>query len=281
MAYTEKALRFTFSGAVSGDFTASGLRAYASIQSTEGKLGNTAQVKIWGLAMDQMNRFSSTISAGVGVDEFNLVIEAGDMGGQLSKVIDSSIWRSYIDLSGAPESAFVVSVAGIHDAATPNASQSWQGQRNAEDLIAAVAAGTYTVTNNGAHAVLRNPSVQADSILNQVQELASAAGFQLSRGIGDAIVIWPKGGTIDSVVIDIGPNTDPQMVGYPVFYESGIIVTSVYNPEIQIGRQMNVTGSIITKANGKWSIVNVQHELATMLPKAPWFTTALLAAPAS
>jgi hypothetical protein len=281
VSFAERVLRFTFSGAQSGSFSAAGLRAAANIQATDGKLGVTAQVKIWGLSIDQMNNYSSTISAGVGVDEFNLIIEAGDLGGQLSKVIDSPIWRSYIDLSGAPDSAFVVSVAGIFAAAKPNASQSWQGTKNAEDLISAVTAGTYTVINNGAHAVLQNPSVQADSILNQAQELASAAGFQLSWGIGNTLMIWPKNGTIDDVVIDIGPNTDPRMVGYPQFYQSGIIVTSLYNQEIQVGRQMNVVGSIITKANGKWSIVDVQHNLTTMLPKGPWFTTAMLAAPAT
>ena len=65
------------------------------------------------------------------------------------------------------------------------------------------------------------------------------------------------------------------MVGYPVFWELGIIVTSLYNPEIQIGRQMNIISSI-PNANGLWKIIRVQHELTTMIAKGPWFTTATL-----
>lgn len=239
-----------------------------------------AQVKIWGLSLAQMNAYSSTISAGVGTDQFNLIIEAGDLGGNLSQVINSLIWRSYIDLSGIPDSAFIVSVVGIYSASNPNDSQSWSGPRNAEDLIKALCAGTYTVQNHDAHQVLRNPSVPADSIVNQVQELADAANFQLTWGVDNTLSIWPKGGTIDAVVIDVGPNTDPEMVGYPTFWEAGIIVTSLFSTEIQVGRQMNVTSSI-PKANGRWQIIQVQHDLTTMLSKGPWFTTAILAAPSS
>jgi hypothetical protein len=41
---------------------------------------------------------------------------------------------------------------------------------------------------------------------------------------------------------------------------------------------MEVVGSILTKANGIWKIVGVQHDLTTMLNKGPWFTTAHLSA---
>lgn len=280
MSFAEREMRFTFSGAQSGNFSAAGLRAAASIQAFQGKQGVLAQVKVWGLSLAQMNAYSSTISAGVGADQFNLVIEAGDIGGDLSQVINSLIWRSFIDLSGIPDSAFNVSVVGIYSAANPNDAQSWSGSQNAEDLIRALCAGTYTVKNNGAHQVLQHPSVSADSIVNQVQDIASQANFQLTWGVGNTLSIWPQGGTIDEVVIDVGPNTDPEMVGYPNFWEAGIIVTSLFNPEIQVGRRMNVTSSI-PKANGHWQIIQVQHDLTTMLNKGPWFTTAMLAAPGS
>jgi hypothetical protein len=314
MSYTRKALRFTFSGAdpavpaaassalvgtpglatiVSaagtaaaspfGSFTASGLRAIASIQSYSGPLGVQAQVKIWGLSMAQMNKYSTVIPSAINAELPNarLIIEAGDLGGNFSTVIDASIFQSSIDLTAVPDSAFSVSVAGIYAAANTNGAQSWQGPQNAEDLINALCAGTYVVHNNGAHEVLQNPSVPADSIINQVEDIASQAGFQWSWGLGNVLNIWPENGTIDDVVVDVGPSTDPEMVGYPVFWLLGLIITSLYNPEIQVGRQMNVVGSSLAKANGFWKIQNVRHELSTMLPNGPWFTTAILAAPGS
>jgi hypothetical protein len=277
MAFSEKELRFTFSGAVEGSFSASGLRAAANIQSTEGTLSVSAQVKIWGLSLAQMNAYSTRISAGINdeIPDANLVIEAGELGSSLSQVIDAPIWQSYIDLSGAPDSAFVVNVSSISDLATPAASQSQRGAQNAEDLIEAICAGVgLTFQNNGnAHCILRNPCTYG-SALKQLDTIARAAGFHWIRN-GSTLSIWSDDGTIDDVVIDVGPNTDPKMVGYPTFYENGIIVTSLFNPQVQVGRQMNVISNL-KNANGLWGITSVQHNLTSMLPKGPWFTTATL-----
>jgi hypothetical protein len=279
MSFTEKVMRFTFSGATSGNFSAAGLRAAASIQATEGVIGVTAQVKIWGLSMDQMNNFSSDTPSSVSSDipDANLVIEAGDLGQPLVKVIDAPIWASYIDLSGSPDSCFVVSCTGIEDLATPIAAQSQPGAQNAEDLIANVcAAGSLTFDNSaGAHGVLRNQTTYG-SPLRQIATIANAARFRWKIS-GKTVSIWPQNGAVDDVVVDVGPNTDPKMVGYPTYWVNGIYVTSLFNQQVQIGRQMKVVGSSIPKANGKWQIVQVQHDLTTMMPKGPWFTTATLA----
>ena len=280
MSFAQRDLKFTFSGAPTGSFSASGLRAAASILATEGDLGVTGQVKIWGLSMGQMNRYS-TVNPSAIPDELpdaNLIIEAGNLGGGLSKAIDGPIWQSYIDLGDAPDSAFVVSMASIADAATTVGPQSQPGDQKAEDLIASLcAAAGFTFSNSStsrASCVLRNQSTYG-SALYQISKIATAAGFRWTRD-GSAISIWAADGTIDDVVIDVGPNTDPKMVGYPRYYEAGIIVTSLYNPQIQIGRMMNVTSSI-PKANGIWQIIEVQHDLTTMIAKGPWFTTAKLA----
>ncbi len=277
MSFEQRVLKFTFSGDQVGTLGIQGLRAAANIQVASGKTGVNAQVKIWGLTLAQMDNYSSRISAGPALGKFNAVIEAGVLGGPLSTVINGPIIRSYVDLGSVPESAFVVSIAGLYEAANPNPGQSFKGPYNAEDVISALCAGTYTVVNNGAHAVLRNPNVTADSIINQVLEIANHAGFRVSLATtSNTISIWPKNGTIDNQVIDLGPSTDPELVGYPTFTETGLIVTSLYNPEIFVGRNINLKSSI-PKANGLWQIVYAWHDLTTMIPKGPWFTSAMLA----
>lgn len=277
MSFTEKVLRFTFSGAQSGSFSAAGLRAAANIQRYPGRAGTTAQVKIWGLTLDQMNAYSSVIPALVAAEQFNLVIEAGDLGQQLTQLLSGPILRSFIDLTGAPDSAFNVTMIDTFLAATPIAAQSQPGAKKAEDLIASLcaAAGFDPLQNNGAHAVLNNQSTYGSAI-QQISRIADAANFRWSRN-GRKISIWPKDGAIDDVTIDVGPSTDPEMVGYPTYWENGIYVTSLFNQQTQVGRQMNVVGSSIPKANGRWQIIQVQHDLTTMMPKGPWFTTATLA----
>lgn len=279
MAFTEKSLQLTFSGAASGILSVSGLRAIANVQASEGRLGSQAQVKIWGLSMGQMNSYSTKLSAGVGVDQFEIVIEAGDLGSNLTSVVQAPIWQSYIDLGDAPESAFVVNATGIYLGTTTLAAQSRPGAQNAEALIASLcAAAGLTFSNpSGARAVLRNQSTYG-SALDQIDQIADAAQFGWTLN-GNTIVIWTRGKPVDNTVIDVGPGTTPRMVGYPQFWEQGIIVTSLFNPQVHLHQQMNVIGSTLKNANGLWDIVNVQHSLSTMVDRGPWFTTAILSAP--
>lgn len=233
-------------------------------------------MKIWGLSLAQMNAYCSRIPTALGIEQFSLAIAAGDLGAGLTEVVNAAIWESYIDLTGAPDSCFVASVAGIYTAANPTAAQSQPGAQNAEDLISAICAGAgFTLNNNGAHTVLNNQATFG-SALDQIERIAQAAGFAWAWS-GKVFSIWPQDGTVDDTIIQVGPNTNPQMVGYPQYWPQGIIVTTLFNPQVQVGRQMEVIGSTLTKANGLWQIVGVQDDLTTMLPKGPWFTTATLA----
>lgn len=284
MALTERALRFTFSGAAEGSFSAEGLRAIVSAQQYQGKLAAAAQCRIWGLSLAQMNAYSSQFVGAPGlrpnstIQYFTLSVEAGDVGGELSQFINANIIASFIDLSEAPDSAFCVSVAGaIYLSANTISSQSKAGAQAAETLIQSVCAGAspqLKLVNNGAHAVLNNMATYGSAI-DQIEKIAHAAGFNWSIS-GTTVSIWPGDGAIDDTVIQVGPATDPPMVGYPQFFELGLLVRSLYNPEIQVGRRMQVTSSI-PKANVTWPVVRVAHDLATMLRKGPWFTTAILA----
>lgn len=281
MSFAERVLKFTFSGAKSGSFSAAGLRAAVSLSSYPGRAGTTASVKIWGLTLAQMTAYSSrlaSVPAGIQVEPFNLVIEAGDLGQSLTQLVDGPIFSSYIDLTGAPDSAFNITMIDVHAAATPIEAQSAPGAQKAQDLISSIcAAGGLKFDNSaGAHAVLNNQATSG-SVIDQIQRIATAAKFNWKIA-GTTLFIWPKNGEVDDVVIDVGPGTDPKMVGYPGYWEAGIVVTSLFNEEVQIGRKMNVVGSSIPKANGLWQIIQAQDDLTTMLAKGPWFTTAILAA---
>ena len=280
MSFAERVLRFTFSGAKSGSFSAAGLRAAVYIESNPGREGSNASVKIWGLTLDQMSKYSSKMAAvpsGVQIERFNLVIEAGDLGQPLSQLLNGPIFNSFIDLSGAPDSCFNVTMIDTLRAATPMAAQSQPGAQSAENLIASLCAQATPplIFDNSAaaHAVVNNPNTYGSAI-DQISKIATAAKFNWKID-GTTLSIWAPGDSVDDVVINLGPNTDPEMVGYPGFSDVSLVVTSLYNPEIKIGRRMNVISSL-PNANGLWQIVLVQHDLTTMLPKGPWFTTARL-----
>lgn len=273
MSFTQRQLRLTFSGAKSGTVQVAGLRAIANVQTFIGKAGVAAQLRVWGMKLEQMNAYSSARPAGVGIEQFSLAIEAGDLNGPLRRIVDAGIWRSFVDLEGAPDSAFDITVAGtLYQAAKTIAAQSHAGSQPAETLIQSICnASGLTLHNNGAHNVLRNHATYGSAI-DQIEDIARAAEFNVSYS-GKDVWIWPKTGHRDDVIVDVGPDTG--MVGYPRWWELGIIVTTRFNPEIQVGRQVRVTSSI-PKANGVWSAMQVNQELGTMFEGAPWFTTAVL-----
>lgn len=273
MSFVQRQLRFTFSGEKVGTLSVKGLRAIANVQAYIGKAGVAAQLCVWGMKLEQMNAYSSARPAGVGIEEFSVAIEAGDIDAPLYKIVDAAIWRSFLDLEGAPDSAFNVTVAGtLYKGAKTIAAQSHAGSQPAETLIQSICnASGLTLHNNGAHNVLRNHATYGSAI-DQIVDIARAAQFKVSF-FGNNVYIWPETGNRDDVTVDVGPDTG--MVGYPRWWEMGLIVTTRFNREIQVGRQVRVTSSI-PKANGVWSAMQVNHELGTMFDNAPWFTTAVL-----
>jgi hypothetical protein len=273
MAFAERMLRFTFSGAQTGTLSVAGLRAVVNAQEFLGKSATIAKARIWGLSLDQMNRYSTALPGAVALENFSLSIEAGDVGSEPVTLVNALIYTSCVDLGEAPDSAFSVSVAGAaYQSAKTIASQSWAGAQDAQKLIQAVCSiAGLTLVNNGAHAVLNNMATYGSAI-DQIQKIADAAGFSWCVE-GTTVSIWPRDGLRDDTVVQVGPDTG--MVGYPQFTDVGLIVRSLFNSEIQVGRQMQVTSSL-PKANVTWPIVQVQHDLATMLRNGPWFTTAVL-----
>jgi hypothetical protein len=255
-----------------------GVRCQAIIDCRGGNFTSAQlELRVYGLPMAVMNRFSGPgIAAITWAQNLSYVtLSAGSVGGAISQLFSGSLIGAYIDFAGTPDVCFVCSaVAGVDKMALPSAPNSKAGAQNAEDLIAALASSMgYTFQNpNGAHAVLQN-QYTSGSVLSQIQTIAQAASIAMEVA-NTTITIWPNGGNRDSVVIDISPGQG--LVGYPTYWQSGFVIKTEFNPMMANGRSVNLTGSVITKANGLWPIYAVSHELATLMPDGPWFSTVKL-----
>lgn len=262
-----------------------GLRATAIIlnpggENTQGQL----QLRIYGMTLSQMNQFSSAGSVGSGASfiadsAISITVLAGNQGGILGQVFQGGIQSSYIDFASVPEVAFVCTAqAGLYQNSAPAAPNGWDGTQNAEDLIESLASAAglnfYNNPDDPAHAVIQNQYAYG-STMAQIKRIIKAANFG-SAIENDTVYIFRNDGTRDGVVIDVSPSNG--LVGYPTYYPSGFIVKTEFNPQIIVGRTINLT-SQIPKANGKWVIFESIHELSTFTPDGPWFTTAKLGFP--
>lgn len=273
MTFAQRQINLQFSndqGAVELD----GLRCEAIITNPGGYSGyGQLQLRVFGMTLNQMNQYSSTGTNMVAVQNASIIVSAGNVGGTISQVFAGTLIRSFPDFSGAPDVSFVcAAIAGYFYKSSPAAPNSYKGAQNAEDIIRALTASIgFQFVNNGAHAVLQNQYLSGSAI-DQIATVARAASFATAIE-NNTVTIWPNNGTRDDTVIALGPTTG--MVGYPTYWEAGFIVKSEFNQNIGNGRTINLTSSI-PKANGSWPIQTVTHELSSVTPDGPWFTTAKL-----
>lgn len=234
----------------------------------------TLQLRVYGMTLNEMNYFSSGGANLIINENFDITLLAGDVGGTIGQIFFGGIFSSYIDFSSVPDVAFVCSAqSGIFNKASPSAANSWVGSQNVEDLVKSLAESIgMGFSNNGAHAIVQNQYAYG-SVFDQIKRLCSAASIPFSVE-DNTVSIWANDGTKNDKKILL--NKETGLVGYPSYYQSGLIVKSIFDPDISIGCTIELQ-SLIPKANGKFPILATTHELSTLTPDGPWFTTAQLA----
>ncbi|KAA0089369.1 hypothetical protein CIW54_07855 [Paraburkholderia sp. T12-10] len=261
-------------------FDLEGLKVSVIISQFGGSLGQgQMQMSVWGMSLDQMNELSSVGSVPAVVTSNSVTVSAGDVDGKMTQVFYGTIVRSFPDFSGSPDVCFTVTAtAGYYQKAQTLAAKHYAGSNNAETIIEALAesAGLVFSNPNNVHVVIRDQYLYGSAV-SQITQVAQAAAIPVEIANG-TVTIWPNNGVRDSVEIDLGPDTSPQLVGYPTYYEAGFIVTSQFNPLMLGGRNVNLTSSI-PKANGTFPIQTVTHQLSTLTADGPWFTTCRLSPP--
>lgn len=257
-----------------------GLRCSAII-TTAGGYSSAAQlqIRIYGMTLEHMNQFSSVGANFVNIQNTTITVLAGNQGDpSLTQVFKGSLISSFIDTSSLPDVAFVcAAVSAYNYKATPSASQKFPGANNAEKIIATLATsigfGFYNWKNQ-THAVLVD-QVVSGSVVDQMQQIAFNARFPMVIE-NETVIIFPNNGFRDDRIVDVGPTTG--MVGYPSYWEAGFNVKAEFNPDLLNGRQVNLSSSI-PKANGILPVQVSTHELSTLTPDGPWFTTIKLCPP--
>lgn len=278
MTFKVRALKIRFAtktgeinGQQGGIVDLAGYRAEAIVTNPGGGLAvGQLQMRIFGMKLSDMNAFSTDGLNALAVRGDMVTVSAGDLGGKIQQVFEGTIFAAYIDFSASPEISFNVSATtGYIDKIKPTSPNSYKGSVNVADTIKALAEPLgYTVKNNGVTATLSNPYLSG-SAMDQIMSLIDQSGIAWALENAE-LAIWPSEGYRDDRVVAVGPTTG--MIGYPTFTSNGIQVRAEYNPEVGIGRRVQVS-SVIPKACGTWCAAKVDHELSTLQPGGAWYTT--------
>ena len=281
MTFAVRQINLQFSTAEGEITSLEGLRCSAVITNPGGYSAfGQLRLKVYGMTLNEMNKFSSTGANQVALENKSITLSAGDEGTPLTQIFSGQIISSYIDLSSMPDISFnCAAISGWVGKGTPSASKHYPNGAVAEDLIKTLtnqlgSGWSFQNYNNSAHCILTDQYVYG-SIIDQIQTIARAAQFPLVIE-NNTVTIWSNSGVRDNVIIEISPETG--LVGYPSYWEAGFTVKSEFKPTVINGRQVKLTSSL-PKANGIFPVQNCTHEISTLTPDGFWFTTSQLSPP--
>lgn len=260
---------FTSEGEVN-QLQATGLRVICNIINGNGSIAPTANIQVFGLAIDKMAKLMRVQWNTMQALQNTILIEAGSEGKELSRVYEGNITFAKIDMSNAPDVFLNIdSQAAAVDSLTASDPSNFAAGLDAAFMIETIAKQMgYQFENNGATKIMVDASVYEGSNLNKIQKIAAAANFDLYTE-QNLIAICPKGGARSLKIPIISPTTG--LVGYPTPDIRGITFKCFYDPSIRFGGIVTLKDSIIEVCNGDWRIYGCTISLAANQQGGAWF----------
>lgn len=249
-----------------------GLRVELSLVNTMGNAMNQLDITLYGMTQSLMNKLT-VLQNGWIKGIYNQIEVTVGQGDDMALIFVGAISQGWADYSNAPDVGFVVQAygGGASIFASPPA-LSYKGTISASSIATAIAAQMkppLTLENDGVDVQLTDVNLPGDP-MTQLRKLAEAAHFNWTTDDALAVLaIWPIGQTRQTAMVDVKAETG--LVGYPSFNDMGIIFSTLFNPAMRVGGNIQMT-SAVTPANGKWAPFNIQHDLQSEVPDGRWFT---------
>lgn len=262
----------TFSESGTDTVTLAGSRTSVRIQNSGAPAGSTASVSIWGMTPSLMNQLSTLGLVFNIVPRNTITIAAGNLGSRLATVFSGTIVGAYGDYNSAPDGPFRFECnAGLADAVAPAIASSFTGAADVAQIMSGFARQmNLGFENNGVQLQLSNPYF-AGSVMTQMRACADHANINAEIINGTTLAIWPKGGARDTSNIPL-VSKETGMIGYPAYTQQGIIVNTLFDPQIAFGGMVQVESSL-EKAAGKWAVQKLDLALDAQVPRGQWKST--------
>ena len=244
-------------------------RASAMVVKAGGASMGALQLRVWGMTLSQMNQLSTLGKLPMSIRNNVVVVSAGDEETGMGVVFEGTIADAWANLQAPPNGLFVVEAyAGLYDAVAPIPPTSYVGPTSVATIMAGLAAQMgLTFENGGVTAIFNNPYFPGTA-LSQVHACAEAANIDCVIDNGK-LAIWPRGGSRGGQAPLVSPGTG--MIGYPTFTAAGVVVRTIYNPNLDFGARVRVE-SELQRACGEWVIYDLSHSLESRMPEGEWHT---------
>jgi len=230
-------------------------------------------LQIYGLDQEMMNRLTTIGPIMDERREMNRVsVHAGSDVDPPSLAYEGDIIKAWADYDKAPDSVLTVmaQVAGAKEV-KPARPRSYPGAAPAQEVMREIATSMgYVCERTGKDIVLANPYFSGTA-MDQLRSCAQAArvNYTIDRGV---LSIWPADGHREGDPIPMSPDTG--LIGYPAFTSGGLMLKTLYNPHLCVGKRVHVTSSL-QPAQGEWIITSLAHKLEAEVPDGVWQSTVM------
>jgi hypothetical protein len=250
--------------------TLSGLRVKADIQQFGGNAMPQVQLRIFGLPMQMINQLTTIgpINSSI-MYQNSVLIAAGDEGSALTTIYSGTIWQAWGDFNQMPDASLnIVALGGLAASLKPVGASSYPSSADVGTIMQSLATTAgFGFVNSDVSVQLSNPYFPGTA-LAQIRACARAANINFAIDNG-TLHIWPKGNARNGTTPLISPATG--LVGYPAFSSNGLMLTTIFNPDVVIGGMIQVQSSL-TPACGQWIATQISHSLESETPDGQWFT---------
>lgn len=259
-----------FTGASGNELTVQNLRASAKISNAGGSAMGQLDAEVYGLTASVMADLSTLGVTKNLVDKNQVVVLAGNAGGQPTQVFQGTIWNAWIDFTNAPNVPFRLTAFSLgFDSVVPSTPSNYSGSTSVATIMQSLASKMgLAFENNGVSIQLDRPSYSG-TYKEQAQRIVEDTGIGWNAGENGVLAIWPPNGNRGSSGITISPSTG--MVGYPTYTENGIEVKALFNPQLKFGQTVQVQSSLF-QATKSLYVYGLDHTLESLLPNGDWFS---------
>lgn len=259
-----------FPGTNSNTLVLTGNRIIASVQTVPG-VATRADVKIFGMRQADMNALTTIFFNSNQKLVYNQVIVEANSGNGYAKVFDGMVTEGQPEYKAAPNVYFnLQGIVGYQHQITAIPPRSYRGSVGAAAVLGDIAAQMgLALETSGTLPVISNPYLPGTA-MDQLKRICAAGGLQFVIA-GGTLAVYLKGGLRTAPpVVELNPSNG--LIGYPTLQKYGVVLESLYNPALQAGGQIRVTGSQVPNANGLWSPNLVDHQLEGNVPGGAWMT---------
>jgi hypothetical protein len=247
------------------------LRTTADMIYAGGAAMGTLEMAIFGMTLSQMNQISTLGFVYTQQRRNSITVSAGDATAGMATVFQGTIRNAWPDLQGAPDVPFRVSAATLLlNAIAPATTISVNGSADAANLLSGIATLMgLRFENNGVSVKLTN-GYYSGSARTQALAIVKDAGIEWNAGANGVLAIWPAGQSRSGAPVLVSKDT--CMDGYPTYTSNGVLLRTLFNPNIGLGGSITITTDLKLPYAGNWSVYGLNHHLDSMVPKGRWFS---------